>query len=434
MNGGSRIDSESGQHSIGDGAEGESRVEEEANKSFNDTEMTPCVATEFMDGERESVFYDVKVTEEVFSETELVCSVDILSNYSKLVYESHTNNDAKTKSCYEAHLRESVNYAANDYFCSVELEHPPEDHKTEILEEHCGKDMARKAPNEGHKRPKGVLNNSERGPCADNHALDQLDDGKIELYSNSDEVKEVQNNPDLGTYHKDEVKEPTNDDLHSEVSNPNLSPKQVTSRLTFSSQPLDVLGGENGGCGEITSACSWNSFADGKFREEHNKSCVVLEIPKHVRPTGIRKITFKFSKPKDECDSDLSVKPLADDKFNEDLYDNQISLSAADGFHCFQNDDWIALENSKVKLGIVDGECLDPRSPSSCPPNMELRMSKKIIPNNYPSNVKKLLSTGILEGAWVKYLSMSGEELPGIIKSGGYLCGCCVCNFSKVGG
>ncbi|XP_042016339.1 uncharacterized protein LOC121764369 [Salvia splendens] len=210
---------------------------------------------------------------------------------------------------------------------------------------------------------------------------------------------------------------------------------EVTPSSHFSQifpQPLDVLGGENGGCGEITSACSWNSFADGKFREEHNKSCVVLEIPKHVRPTGIRKITFKFSKPKDECDSDLSVKPLADDKFNEDLYDNQISLSAADGFHCFQNDDWIALENSKVKLGIVDGECLDPRSPSSCPPNMELRMSKKIIPNNYPSNVKKLLSTGILEGAWVKYLSMSGEELPGIIKSGGYLCGCCVCNFSKV--
>ncbi|XP_047948863.1 uncharacterized protein LOC125194658 [Salvia hispanica] len=273
------------------------------------------------------------------------------------------------------------------------------------------------------------------GPSADNHALDQLDDGKIELYSNSDEVKEVQNNPDLGTYNKDEVKDPTNDDLHYEVSNPNLSRKQATSSLTFSSQPLNVLGGENGGRGEITSACSWNSFTDGKFREEeHNKSCVVLEIRKHVRPTGIRKITFKFSKPNDECDTDLVVKPLAEDKFNEDLYDNKISLSAADGLsiHCFQNDDWIALKNSKVILGIVDGECLDPRSLSSCPPNMEVRMSKKIILNNYPSNVKKLLSTGILEGARVKYLSMSSEELPGIIKSGGYLCSCCVCNFSKV--
>ena len=158
MNGGSRIDSESGQHSIGDGAEGESMVEKEGNKSFNDTEITPCVATEFMDAESASVFYDVKVTEEVFHETELVCSVDILSNDSKLVYESHTNNDAKTKSYSEAHLRDSMNYAAYDYFCSVELETPPEDHKTEILEEHCGKDMARKAPNEGHKRLKGVLN------------------------------------------------------------------------------------------------------------------------------------------------------------------------------------------------------------------------------------------------------------------------------------
>ncbi|KAL0316310.1 UNVERIFIED_CONTAM: Chromodomain-helicase-DNA-binding protein 4 [Sesamum radiatum] len=38
-------------------------------------------------------------------------------------------------------------------------------------------------------------------------------------------------------------------------------------------------------------------------------------------------------------------------------------------------------------------------------------MSKKIIPDNYPTNVKKLLSTGILEGARVKYISISGEVL-----------------------
>ncbi|KAL0426342.1 UNVERIFIED_CONTAM: Chromodomain-helicase-DNA-binding protein 4 [Sesamum latifolium] len=60
-------------------------------------------------------------------------------------------------------------------------------------------------------------------------------------------------------------------------------------------------------------------------------------------------------------------------------------------------------------------------------------MSKKIIPDNYPTNVKKLLSTGILEGARVKYISISGEkEIPGIIKGCGYLCGCCICNFSRV--
>lgn len=432
MNGG--FDSGSGQHLIGDGAEGELRVEEEAKKSCNDTKMMPCVATEFMDGDSESVFYEVKVTEEVFDETELVCSVEVLSNDSELVYESHVRDvgdAAKSKSCSEIRLRGPVNYAgrgarANDVFSSAELD---EDHKTEILEEHCMKDLANEAQNSGDMVPKGELNDSEMDLCKENHALEQLGDGKVELYSNSNEVKGAKNNPGLETFHKDHVKEPTNDDLHSEVSNPNLSPKQVTSSLTISSQPLDVLGGERGCCGEITSACSWNSFGDGNFREEEHSKCkpesvstarVVLEIPKHVRPTGIRKITFKFSKRKDEHDTELSVKPLVDEKFNEDLYDNQISLSAADGlsFHGFRNDDWVALENSKAKSSMVDGECLDPRSPSSCAPNMELRMSKKIIPDNYPSNVKKLLSTGILEGARVKYISVSGE-----------VCSWCICAF-----
>ncbi|KAL1565928.1 hypothetical protein AAHA92_01602 [Salvia divinorum] len=451
VNSGLRIDSESEHYRTGDGAEGEARVEGEAKKSFSDTKLMPCVAAEFMDGESESVFYDVQVTEGVFDETELACSVDVLSNNSELVYESHGLSSAKTKSCYDIQPKESVNYAAfgpstaaraNDVFSSVKLEPSVACHNTEILEEHCMKGTVKEAKNGGYTETKGVLNDTEMDPCAGNPAVEQLDDGKVELYSNSDEVKEEQNNPGSEMYHEDRVKEPITDDLHSEVSDPNLSPKQVTSSLTISSQPLDVLGGERGGCGEITSACSCNSFSDGKFCEEEHSKCkleevptarVVLEIPKHVRPTGIRKITFKFSKRKDACDTVLSSKPLADDKFDEDLYDNQISVLAADGLsmHGFRNGDMIAFENSKVKSSMVDGECLHPRSPSSCAPNMELMMSKKIIPDSYPSNVKKLLCTGILEGARVKYISMSGEELPGIIKSGGFLCGCCVCNFSK---
>ncbi|GMP50731.1 hypothetical protein CsSME_00017230 [Camellia sinensis var. sinensis] len=68
-----------------------------------------------------------------------------------------------------------------------------------------------------------------------------------------------------------------------------------------------------------------------------------------------------------------------------------------------------------------------------CQPNMELKMSKKVLPDSYPTTVKKLLSTGILEGARVKYVTTSQErELPGIIKGCGYLCGCSLCNFSKI--
>ncbi|KAF5956054.1 hypothetical protein HYC85_008910 [Camellia sinensis] len=64
---------------------------------------------------------------------------------------------------------------------------------------------------------------------------------------------------------------------------------------------------------------------------------------------------------------------------------------------------------------------------------MELKMSKKVLPDSYPTTVKKLLSTWILERARVKYATTSQErELPGIMKGSGYLCGCSLSNFSKI--
>ncbi|XP_043698439.1 uncharacterized protein LOC122649131 isoform X2 [Telopea speciosissima] len=62
----------------------------------------------------------------------------------------------------------------------------------------------------------------------------------------------------------------------------------------------------------------------------------------------------------------------------------------------------------------------------------ELKMSKKLSPNNFPSNVKSLLSTGMLDGVPVKYISWSRErELRGVIKGSGYLCSCQSCHSSK---
>lgn len=61
----------------------------------------------------------------------------------------------------------------------------------------------------------------------------------------------------------------------------------------------------------------------------------------------------------------------------------------------------------------------------------EQKAAKKAPPNNFPSNVRSLLSTGILDGVPVKYVAWSREELRGIIKGSGYLCGCQSCSFSK---
>ncbi|XP_058000683.1 uncharacterized protein LOC110637218 isoform X2 [Hevea brasiliensis] len=62
----------------------------------------------------------------------------------------------------------------------------------------------------------------------------------------------------------------------------------------------------------------------------------------------------------------------------------------------------------------------------------DLKASKKAPSNNFPSNVRSLLSTGMLDGVAVKYIAWSQEELCGVIKGSGYLCGCQTCNFSKV--
>ncbi|CAI9755445.1 unnamed protein product [Fraxinus pennsylvanica] len=65
--------------------------------------------------------------------------------------------------------------------------------------------------------------------------------------------------------------------------------------------------------------------------------------------------------------------------------------------------------------------------------NKEKKKIIKVPSNDFPSNVKILLSTGILEGVPVKYISWSREkDLRGVVKGTGYLCGCKECKLSKV--
>ncbi|KAF5750960.1 hypothetical protein HS088_TW03G01300 [Tripterygium wilfordii] len=213
-----------------------------------------------------------------------------------------------------------------------------------------------------------------------------------------------------------QVKEASNEEIKSEVSNPAVCTKgnafttqDITSQLVEMSSSAQVVG-----CGEATSSCARNlsgerTLTDGEPSCGDNKSSVshvTLEIPKHVSSTGIRKITFKFRKREDDYDIQSSAsltESISNDVFN---YSNNGDLSPI----------------------------------RSCPShrylyarNMELKMSKKIIPINYPTNVKKLLATGILDGARVKYISNSPErQLHGIVNGGGYLCGCSSCQFSKI--
>ena len=137
---------------------------------------------------------------------------------------------------------------------------------------------------------------------------------------------------------KKQAKEPSNDDIVSEISNPVSSPVENTSRF----HPVKSGSGDFGS----------EETVSGEERSENEQ--FVLEIPKHLSSTGVTRITFKLSKQKKDH----------------------------------------AWDEKSPKL---------PKLPK-----------KKVVASasSYPSNVKKLLATGMLDGAPVKYIS-----LPRVVKS-----------------
>ncbi|CAK9147247.1 unnamed protein product [Ilex paraguariensis] len=288
-----------------------------------------------------------------------------------------------------------------------------------------------------------VVDGSETEPCSKKQAKELLGYTELlcakkqakvfrdtELESHAKEVKEALYDVDIELCSQNEAKETSNEDICSEVTNPNLSPRENTSSFqTIGSEHVELMSNIQSGCVDVTSDSSGNSTTEEGLREEElnrndtqgevTTSHVVLEIPKHVSTTGVRKITFKFSKRKED-------------------YCNQLSTPStqlqSNGFHdgCHEDPWWTPLAGNGDANRYGKG-FYETSRPFLCTSNLELKMSKKVSPDSCPTNVKKLLSTGILEGARVKYISTSGNRvLPGIIKDSGYLCGCSACNFSKV--
>ncbi|XP_021716694.1 uncharacterized protein LOC110684560 isoform X2 [Chenopodium quinoa] len=217
-----------------------------------------------------------------------------------------------------------------------------------------------------------------------------------------------------------EVLDPTRPIVSSKFENDDGNEiENVSSLETTSSLPVESGGSRNNknnlvNPDEITSESSGNScavsFSDEVTRVRGctgvSSSQVTLEIPEHASTTGIRKITLKFSMSKKKHEN--KVLPMTPRVLSNGLHDGD-SIIDLNGE--------VGLDDSIDRVSY----------------NMELKMSKKVVPDSYPTNVKKLLSTGILEGARVKYISTSGEkEIPGEIRGCGYLCGCSVCNFTNV--
>ncbi|CAA3012659.1 Histone acetyltransferase [Olea europaea subsp. europaea] len=429
----------------------ESRFQRKASEVLNKSELEHIIesqSTEILNNNK--LEHSEGKIKEVFNGTEKPpwagSQAEEVPNDSESIPLAHTQDKGVVKS---SELDACAQDTREEVLNSRELEPFVESDENEAFNENCDQSLLKEL-NGVKLELKEAKNDLEVEHSADNHVMKALDDGDLEHFSAENKVKEPPNDVELEPYANNQVKEVSNDDILSEVSNPFLSPNDVTSNVTTISQQAEMVGKDHDGSGEILYTCSQNLSNGSLCEEEHNRndtsesvtvSRVVLEIPKDVSTTGIRKITFKLSKPKEDSKIYLSVpaaEPVTNNGFPIHYVENPLHgpVSRPTPTNLYKNA-WNAIDFGDMNR--VMNSCKDvndfheTQSPFPCVPNRELKMTKKVIPENYPTNVKKLLSTRILEGARVKYMSISRErEVPGIIKDGGYLCGCSICNFSKV--
>jgi len=132
--------------------------------------------------------------------------------------------------------------------------------------------------------------------------------------------------------------------------------------------------------------------------------------------------TISFGGFNDEPLFDPLVRPLNSYQFMYDQSSVQTSETPEKG----------ELDASDATALINVPQVAKSRPESSSKNKSESKATKKQAANSFPSNVRSLISTGILDGVPVKYVSLSREEHRGVIKGSGYLCGCQSCNYSKV--
>ncbi|GAY67249.1 hypothetical protein CUMW_255080 [Citrus unshiu] len=85
-------------------------------------------------------------------------------------------------------------------------------------------------------------------------------------------------------------------------------------------------------------------------------------------------------------------------------------------------------------MSLIEVEAIAEGSALTSPKkNLELKMSKKISLNKKPMTVTELFETGLLDGVSVVYMGgIKASGLRGIIRDGGILCSCSLCNGCRV--
>lgn len=237
---------------------------------------------------------------------------------------------------------------------------------------------------------------------------------------------------------KKQAVEALDTDLITEASDNNNSTLESASLYqTASSQFTDsssIYETAIGGRGDVPTVSGGNSSTESTGCKETPREENSFALSTSQTITRIRKLKIIFGKSRGSGNTSLSTDHNATKENGNGMSYGGLKKdpwAVTSGAGRLNESKWVDSSEdleAVARVGIM-GSGTIPLCHSE--ENLELKICKKLLLNGYTSSVKKLLSTGLLEGVHVKYIyKLHKKELPGIIKGCGYLCGCPSCNFA----
>ncbi|KAA8544144.1 hypothetical protein F0562_022220 [Nyssa sinensis] len=198
----------------------------------------------------------------------------------------------------------------------------------------------------------------------------------------------------------EEVEEPK-DDVVETVCQEVAAAEYQANNSDLDKSPLD----ENLEKVEVKPPCNGGNFTDPAIRSGDG----ILENSLHEKP--LKRFTRSALKSKAESIELLAI---------EDIKTEEVAKTEED------------IKTEEVAESDVVSSLVTPAN------KLEMKMSKKIALQKFPTKLKELLETGLLEGLPVQYLRGSKVRRPaekglrGIIRGSGILCSCDMCGGTKV--
>lgn len=212
---------------------------------------------------------------------------------------------------------------------------------------------------------------------------------------------------------KKQALEALNSEAVPEASDENISTLEDASTCqTISSQLMDCSSRPemtSCSCGDVPSVSAGNSSTQSTGSKGPSREGSSIDLPTSQKSTGIRKLKIIFGKSRGLGNSiaastgqNASIESDNGPSYGGFCKDPKTRISGAQRSNGSKKADSIADLGTAAQVGISGAGNF--RS-YHLKEKMELKMSKKVVPSEFPSSVKRLLSSGLLEGVHVKYIS-----------------------------